>query len=90
MTARVLIIAVLVLANLVTAIAVVKVKHITRELQHDVQVLRVQQDQLELRWAQLQLEESAWANFNRVRRVAHTKLDMHVPEHYVVLESGHE
>lgn len=86
MTRRVLIIGTLVLVNLVTAVAVVKVKHISRELQHDLQVMRIEQDQLKIKWAQLRLEESAWANHDRVRRVARTQLDMHLPKHYIVLE----
>lgn len=90
MMTRVFIVTVLVLANLISAVAVVKVKHMTRELQHDLQVLRVKQDKLRLEWAQLQLEESAWGNYNRVLRVAQTKLDMHLPKHYIVLEAKHE
>lgn len=90
MTRRVLIVATLVLANLISAVAVVKVTHMTRQLQHDLQVLRVRQDQLKLRWAQLQLEESTWGNYNRVRRLARTELGMHVPRHYIVLEPAHE
>lgn len=80
------IVTLLVLANLASAVAVVKVKHRTRELQHDLQALRVQQDMLKVEWAQLQLEESAWANHDRVARVARERLDMHLPKHYIVLE----
>lgn len=80
------IVTLLVLVNLASAVAVVKVKHRTRELQHDLQVLRVAQDKLKIEWAQLQLEESAWANHDRVARVARTRLNMHLPKHYVVLE----
>ncbi|HLQ86757.1 MAG TPA: cell division protein FtsL [Salinisphaeraceae bacterium] len=90
MMRQALIVALLVLGNLASAIAVVSVKHSSRELQHDLQVLRIEQDQLKINWAQLRLEESAWANHDRVRRVARTKLDMVVPEQYIVLGGRHE
>lgn len=85
MTRAAVIVSVLVLANLVSAVAVIKVKHDSRELQHDLQVLRVDQDQLKVEWAQLRLEESTWANHDRVRRLARTELGMSVPKHYIVL-----
>lgn len=85
MTRRTLIIAVLVLVNLVSAVAVVKVKHMSRELQHDVQLLRVRQDDLKVKWTQLRLEEATWANYDRVRHLARTQFDMFVPKHYIVL-----
>lgn len=86
MSGRVMIIAALVLVNLFSAVAVVKVKHISRNLQHQLQVMRVDRDQLKIKWAQLRLEESTWANHDRVRRVARSQLDMYLPEHYKVLE----
>lgn len=86
MTRRAIVIAVLVVADLASAVAVVRVKHITRELQHDVQVLRVRQDKLKIRRAQLRLEEATWANYDRVRRLARRRYDMHRPRHYIVLE----
>lgn len=86
MTGRVVIITSLVLANLFSAVAVVKVKQISRDLQHQLQVMRVEHDQLKIKWAQLRLEESTWASYDRVRQMAHTRLDMYLPEHYTVLE----
>lgn len=86
MSRRLIVIAALVMADLFSAVAVIKVKHISRDLQHELQVLRVKQDQLKIEWAQLRLEESTWANYDRVRRVARTELNMHLPRHYRVLE----
>ncbi len=86
MIRRAAIITLLVLANLASAVAVVDVKHRARELQHGLQVLRVEQDKLKTEWAQLQLEESAWANPDRVSHVARERLNMHLPETYTVLE----
>lgn len=73
-------------AIMVSAIAVVQAKHKTRELSHQLQVERLQRDELTTEWAQLQLEESAWANPDRVAQVARGRLDMIQPKKYVVLE----
>jgi len=85
MSRAMVIVSVLVLANLASAVAVIKVKHASRELQHDLQVLRVDQDQLKVEWTQLRLEESTWGNHDRVRRLARSELGMSVPKHYIVL-----
>lgn len=85
MNRRLLVIVVLVAANLVSALAVIQAKHRARELQHELQVLRIERDRLKTEWAQLQLEESAWANPDRVARIARERLDMHQPRQYAVL-----
>jgi cell division protein FtsL len=88
MTRQLLTVAALAFAILVSAIAVVQAKHKTREMAHELQVERVEGDRLSTEWAQLQLEESAWANPDRVARVARRELGMIQPRHYVVLESS--
>lgn len=87
MTRQLFSVAALAFAILVSAVAVVQVKHKTREMAHRLQVERVERDRLSTEWAQLQLEESAWANPDRVAQVARGQLDMVQPRHYVVLES---
>ncbi|ROO37665.1 cell division protein FtsL [Salinisphaera orenii] len=86
MNRRSLVIAALIAANLVSAVAVVQAKHKARELAHELQVERVERDKLSTEWAQLQLEESAWANPDRVAQVARRELGMVQPQNYVVLE----
>jgi len=81
-----LLVGVLVAANLVSAVAVVVVKHRVRELHSELQTLRVERDRLNTEWAQLQLEESAWANPDRVAKRAREQLGMHQPHAYTVLE----
>ncbi|MES1926109.1 cell division protein FtsL [Salinisphaera sp. T31B1] len=87
MTRQVVVMLGLLMAILVSAVAVVQAKHKTRELAHQLQVERVERDKLATEWAQLQLEESAWANPDRVAQVARRKYDMIQPKSYVVLES---
>lgn len=86
MNRRLLVIAVLVAVNLVAALAVIQAKHRARGLQSELQALRVERDRLKTEWAQLQLEESAWANPDRVARIARERLDMRQPRQYAVLE----
>ncbi|MES1928300.1 cell division protein FtsL [Salinisphaera dokdonensis CL-ES53] len=87
MTRQLLTVVALSFAILVSAVAVVQAKHKTREMSHELQIERVERDKLSTEWAQLQLEESAWANPDRVAQVARRELGMVQPRNYVVLES---
>ena len=71
--------------NIVSAVAVVQTKHQTRELYHSLQAERQTRDQLATEWAQIQLEDSAWASPDRVSQVARQELDMIQPADYIVL-----
>lgn len=88
MNRRALTVVLLVAVNLISAVAVVQAKHKSRELAHQLQVERVERDKLSTEWSQLQLEESAWANPDRVAQVARRQLDMVQPKNYVVLEES--
>ncbi|MDT0618086.1 MAG: cell division protein FtsL [Salinisphaeraceae bacterium] len=72
---------------LASSVAVIEAKHQSRELQSELQVLRVERDRLRTEWSQLQLEESAWANPDRVARMAREQLDMQVPRHFELIEA---
>lgn len=86
MTRHVVIIVTLIALNMGSAIAVVQSTQQTRELFYTLQVERMKHDRLNTEWAQLQLEDSAWASPDRVSQVARAQLDMIQPGHYVVLE----
>lgn len=88
MKRRALLLVGLAILTLVSAVAVVQAKHRARSLQAELQVLRVERDHLKTEWAQLQLEESAWANPGRVAQVAHERLDMRRPHDAVLLEAA--
>lgn len=83
---RAIVLAVLVLATLVSAVGVVQAKHKSRALLNELQGLRVAQDQLDTEWSQLQLEESAWANHGRIEQIARARLQMRDPENYSVIK----
>ena len=80
-----LVIGVLTVATMATAVGVVQAKHRNRELLNLLQQERVEQDQLDTEWDQLQLEESAWANHGRIEQIARQRLGMNEPENYSVI-----
>ncbi|HET7371546.1 MAG TPA: cell division protein FtsL [Gammaproteobacteria bacterium] len=69
----------LVLALVVSALAVVHTVYRNRTLFAELQQLRQQRDRLNVEWGQLQLEESTWATHARIQQAAREKLDMHMP-----------
>ncbi|HET8552689.1 MAG TPA: cell division protein FtsL [Gammaproteobacteria bacterium] len=72
--------AALVLALLVSAVAVISAVHRNRTLFAELQQLRQQRDQLNVEWGKLQLEESTWATHARIEQVARDKLGMRMPQ----------
>ena len=66
-------------AVLASALMVIYVTHDTRLKFNDLETLRHQQDALQVEWGQYLLEESAWASYGRVEKIAADKLSMKVP-----------
>lgn len=64
---------------LVSALGVVYAKHESRKLFIELQALQNKQDDMDVDWDRLQLEQSTWATPGRIERIARTKLDMHMP-----------
>jgi len=64
---------------LMSAIGVVYSSHLSRQLFSDQAVLLEKNDQMQLEWAQLLLEQSAWSAPNRIETVAGEKLEMTAP-----------
>lgn len=65
---------------LLSAIGVVYSSHLSRQLFSEQFVLLEKNDQLQLEWAQLLLEQSAWSSPNRIESVASDELEMVMPE----------
>lgn len=65
---------------LLSAIGVVYSSHLSRQLFAEQAVLLEKNDQLQLEWAQLLLEQSAWSAPNRIESVASDELHMIAPE----------
>lgn len=72
------VIAVLLAANLVSALAVVRARHGNRTEFVELQQLEARRDALEVEWGQLQLEQSAWATHGRIEQVARAELGMRI------------
>lgn len=85
MSRRVLLLIGLLVLNLASAVAVVESTYQTRQLVHQLQVKRLDQDKLASQWAQIQLEKSTWANPDRIAQIARAKFGMVEPRDYVVL-----
>ncbi|MFT6029876.1 MAG: cell division protein FtsL [Oleiphilaceae bacterium] len=70
----------LALIVVLSAIGVVQSSHLSRQLFAEKSILLDRNDQLQLEWAQLLLEQSAWSLPNRLENVASKKLGMHMPK----------
>ena len=79
--------AVLVVANVVTALLVVRDRHEHRLAFIALNKLDKARDELNIEFGRLQLEQATWAESNRVDQVARTRLGMVFPrtEDIVVL-----
>ncbi len=84
---RYVILAVLVVANVVTALLVVRDRHEHRLAFIALNKLDKTRDELNIEFGRLQLEQATWAESNRVDQVARTRLGMVFPrtEDIVVL-----
>ncbi len=64
---------------LVTALAVVHVRHQNRLTFLDLQALQAERDRLNVEWGQLLLERGTWGNHQVVEQKARSELRMTVP-----------
>jgi cell division protein FtsL len=79
MSLRILL-AVLLVACIVSAIGVVHARHQHRQLFVELTRLERARDELNIDFGRLQLEQATWAESNRVDQVARTRLGMKFPE----------
>jgi len=68
-----------VLALLVSSMAVVELRHRNRLMFVELQNLTRERDSLNIEWGQLLLEQGAWSEHRRVEETARVKLGMSVP-----------
>lgn len=68
--------ALLVILVMSSAIAVIYAKHRNRMLYVQLTRLQQQQDELNVDWGRLQLEQSTWATHGRIENIARSKLGM--------------
>ena len=77
---RVLVLAVLTAALLVSGLGLVFVKYENRKLYTEWQQLVSERDEMNVDWGRLQLELSTWATHPRIERLARERLDMKNPD----------
>jgi len=70
----------LVLLVVISALAVVGLRHQSRVSFAELQSLRSERDNLDIEWGRLLLEQGAWSQHQRVESIARTKLGMKTPE----------
>ncbi|WP_347330812.1 cell division protein FtsL [Marinimicrobium locisalis] len=75
---------------LVSALAVVASTHQTRERVSQLETLRREASELQVTWGQYMLEQSTWAAYGRVERLAREELNMHLPEDDDIVMVIHE
>jgi cell division protein FtsL len=66
-------------ACLLSALAVVDLRHESRVLYAQWQKLQQERDALNVEWGQLLLEEGAWSQHRRIEAVARAQLGMELP-----------
>ena len=72
--------ALLLAANVASAIAVVHARHLHRQAFATLTRLEHARDELEIGFGRLQLEQATWAESNRIDQVARNRLGMKFPE----------
>ena len=70
----------LVIAVVISAIAVVYTKHESRKYFIELQEVSHERDELNIEWGRLQIEQSTFATHSRVERVATKELALSRPE----------
>jgi cell division protein FtsL len=64
---------------MLSAVAVVELRHESRTLYAQLQKLQQERDGLNVEWGQLLLEEGAWSQQRRIEAVARAQLGMELP-----------
>ena len=75
----VLVILATVIITIGSALSVIHVTHLNRQLYSRLQDLQQQQDLLESEYEKLLLEQSAWADYSRVEKISKSRLAMKTP-----------
>jgi len=68
------------LTVIVSALSVVYVSHLCRQLYNELAKLEQEANALQVEWGRYLLEQSSWASLSRVEQMAISELNMRVPE----------
>ncbi len=80
--------AILLLAIVASAVGYVSARHQSRKLFTELEQLTREQDEQQIEWGRLQLEQATWAEDSRVEQIARERLglDFPKPEGVVVIK----
>ena len=76
---------VLALVVLFSSLGVIYAKHQSRKLFVELDTLKIERDEMNVEWGQLQLEQSTLATHGRIEKTAKKRLGMVTPEYEQVL-----
>ncbi|WP_461481579.1 cell division protein FtsL [Porticoccus sp.] len=68
------------LAVVLSALSVVYVSHLCRQLYNELAKMEQEANALQVEWGRYLLEQSSWASLSRVEQLAKSQLQMRVPE----------
>lgn len=71
----------------ISALAVVRIKHENRAAVTEMSRLSAEKERLEMEWAQLQLEEATLSHHARIEKLAREQLGMTEPREYAVVRA---
>jgi cell division protein FtsL len=66
-------------AVICSALSVIYVSHLCRELYGDLSKLEQESNTLQVEWGRYLLEQSSWASLSRIEQLAKERLEMRVP-----------
>ncbi|TNE80129.1 MAG: cell division protein FtsL [Gammaproteobacteria bacterium] len=78
------------LAVVLSALSVVYVSHLCRQLYNELAKMEQEANALQVEWGRYLLEQSSWASLSRVEQLAKSQLQMRVPEpnEIVIVRAG--
>ncbi len=79
MSAKYLLVLILIVLVVNSAFAVIYAKHQNRMYFFQLQVLKDEHDHMDVEWGQLQLEQSTLVTHGRIERMARSELNMKMP-----------
>ena len=68
------------LALVLSALSVIYVSHLCRQLYNELAKLEQEANALQVEWGRYLLEQSSWSSLSRVEQLAKSQLQMRVPE----------
>ncbi|MDX2465365.1 MAG: cell division protein FtsL [Porticoccus sp.] len=66
-------------AVICSALSVIYVSHLCRQLYSDLSKLEQESNSLQVEWGRYLLEQSSWASLSRIEQLAKDQLEMRVP-----------